>query len=259
MIDRQRQIDGKAAFSLLELLVVITVIGIMAALLLPALTGAKRSALRVQCVNNLRQLGIATELYWQDNESRAFRWRGGAIDGGDLFWFGWLQRGAEGERAFDVTKGVLWPYLKGRGVETCPAFRYSSSRVKLKATGASYGYGYNLHLSSPLGQSAVNMDSIPNRDQLALFADAAQVNTFQPPASPDNPMLEEFYYINAFEPTTHFRHGKPANVIFADGHVAGELAVAHSVDERLPKMRVGRLRTEILVPHNRMPDSSIGH
>ena len=58
------------AFTLIELLVVIAIIGLLAALILPALGRAKRSARSVACVSNLHQIGLAVELYIQDNEHR---------------------------------------------------------------------------------------------------------------------------------------------------------------------------------------------
>jgi prepilin-type N-terminal cleavage/methylation domain-containing protein/prepilin-type processing-associated H-X9-DG protein len=235
------------AFTLIELLVVIAIIGVLAALLLPTLARSKMAAQRVQCASNLHQFGVAAQMYWDDNSGDCFPYKSGTTNNGVIYWFGWIQNGAEGARLFDASQGALYPYVEGRGVEICPSLNYYSSQFKLKATGAAYGYGYNLNLSSGAPLSPVNVSRITRPTDTTLLADAAQVDTFLAPASPTNPMLEEFYYVDTTEATAHFRHQSvTANVLFCDSHVGREQPVAGSLDQHLPAANVGRLRIEIL-------------
>jgi prepilin-type N-terminal cleavage/methylation domain-containing protein/prepilin-type processing-associated H-X9-DG protein len=88
--------NGRRAFTLIELLVVIAIIGILIALLLPAVQSAREAARRGQCVNNLKQIGLAVHQYHLDHN---------CFPPGQLLYFNWL----------DISALVqLLPYLEQR-------------------------------------------------------------------------------------------------------------------------------------------------
>jgi prepilin-type processing-associated H-X9-DG protein len=236
------------------LLVVIAIIGILAALLLPALARSKASAWRADCASNLRQLGLASQMYWDDSAGRCFQWYYGVTNGGELYWFGWLGNGKEGQRPIDLSAGVLYPYVAASKVRLCPALNYALPQFKLKASVPVCSYGYNA-LLAPISAASPTIGRLRRPTETALFGDAAQINNFQVPASPSNPMLEEWYYLDNptnssssnYYPHGHFRHAHKANAAFCDGHVGQEQLVAGSMDPKMPEQFVARYRPEILV------------
>jgi prepilin-type N-terminal cleavage/methylation domain-containing protein len=107
----------RRAFTLVELLVVIAVIGILAALLLPALSRAKNQAAKSTDLNNLRQIITAVHLYTADDND-VFpppNW-----DNGIGTITGWLYQPDENSPVFQVRTGLLWPALQNPKIYFCP-------------------------------------------------------------------------------------------------------------------------------------------
>jgi prepilin-type N-terminal cleavage/methylation domain-containing protein/prepilin-type processing-associated H-X9-DG protein len=119
------------AFTLIELLVVIAIIAILAALLLPALAAAKKRAQTINCVSNLKQLGVAQMLYVSENQE-TFPYSG------DNFWLMSL---------LDLPN-LLNPYIStnNRACFRCPA-----------DTGAGFNYRFAAQWGPQNGKSASNI------------------------------------------------------------------------------------------------------
>jgi prepilin-type N-terminal cleavage/methylation domain-containing protein/prepilin-type processing-associated H-X9-DG protein len=113
--------QGTIAFTLVELLVVVVIIGILAALIMPVLSKSKANALQIQCLGQNKQIALALQMYSQDNKD-FMPWPNWGTNGQ-----GWLYTVSNGlppvpsnppEAAYEG--GLLWPYVKIVKVYWCP-------------------------------------------------------------------------------------------------------------------------------------------
>ena len=247
------------AFTLVELLVVMSIIAMLLAVILPALGMARSQAKKAVCASNLDQLGLAFSMYLNDYNRRVFPLaQMGRDNTGQLgiFWYFGFEPGTsfslpEGRRLLFREYAKLYPYIRQYdSVEICPAFPYGSSKYKPKYNTKWMTYGINSRLSIDLrepGRKVIDFDKYTGGvSNILVFTDSSQVNAFQSPASPSNPMFEEWHYVEPLGGLfVHFRHNLKANVLFGDGHVSKAPAEKDSFDIRLPGLNIGRFGKEI--------------
>jgi len=183
----------RRGFTLIEILVVIAIIAILAAILFPVFSRARAKARQANCASNLRQLGAAVQMYLTDYDDvmpGAPNGNGGsAIYGG---WVWYAAFGTPGPGYFDVLRGALYPYTRNTQIYLCPDDHSRS--------GCSYELNGYLRWGAAalIPKPAETLLLIPEDDH-----DTANDGYFDVPAG-DWP---------------NRRHNNGVNAAFVDGHV----------------------------------------
>jgi prepilin-type processing-associated H-X9-DG protein/prepilin-type N-terminal cleavage/methylation domain-containing protein len=215
------------AFTLTELLVAIAIIGILAALLLVAVSDAKARASRIQCVNNVRQLGIALQGFVQENHVYPLNENPDFSKGGypEHCW-SWEE--ALSYEELHIPKSEI-PFFTN-GIWNCPAARWNANKRPMNTVGIWYSYGYNfLGLNSPGKNDALGLGGRTFSTYGSLSPPVAESEVIAPSdmiaigdGFDSNPVIQRASWPGVkYENyrNTYARHQGQANAVFCDGHV----------------------------------------
>lgn len=204
------------AFTLVELLVVISIIALLLAVLMPALGRARRIAKRTICLSNQRQLVMSWMLYAQNNDNSLCSSAPGGANNLDKM-YGWINfyGGDKTETWTDaiwekaIQKGVLWVYLQNMDVYRCPAGK-PNQKITYAGSGGLGWYGASSY-SDPMryGTTVNKFDAIKKPGNRFVYLDEGM-------------LTRDFFYvyhgIKEWCDQPPSRHENGLTFSFADGH-----------------------------------------
>ncbi len=198
--------QAKQAFTLVELLVVIAIIALLAALLLPALKGARNTSKRAVCVSNLRQIGLA-QLNYSNDYSDAFTQNRADYAVGVAFWCQFLLPYLGKQMVYYPTTPevpVFWCPMAEKSITEDPLNGYQTAFI------ARLSYAQNLSLGGWVAGGAANhkRTEVQKPSNMVLLADGRAVS-----------MASWSVDVPGDSFGGAYRHDHLINLLFVDGHV----------------------------------------
>jgi len=193
------------SFTLLELLVVITIIVILASILLPALQKAKGNAMTIKCAGNMKQFGQAFAAYSADFNGYICPYD--SVIGGKYWFRELLQDYLNDSRTLVILGGYSWS--GGKRIDSplaCPSF-------KIPASGVGYSYGENIRFCHSYPDSWYTREAqIKRPSRACVLAEIVETATL--------PIC--FHYLDGGSNSyaQRFSHNGGENILFSDFHVS---------------------------------------
>jgi prepilin-type N-terminal cleavage/methylation domain-containing protein len=208
----------RQAFTLIEILVVIAIIAILAALLMPALSSAKAKGKRIACTNHLRQLSLSSQMYSADNDGKLVDNRPGQPDT-NVWVTGNMKVDNQATNETFLRQGKLFPYASQVAVYHCPAdTTLANGAVRVRS------YALNSWMGSRY------MESPPKQTSYRTFVRESELATAGPSklwvfADEHEATLDDGFFLVTMDDSQPFasrpasRHEQAYGLNFADGHV----------------------------------------
>jgi general secretion pathway protein G len=239
------------------MLVVVAIIGILAALVSKVAATALERGRMSRCASQLRQLAIANQAYADEN--RTYVPAAADLNGKNLQ--RWHGARKSKKAPFDGKLGPLAPYLgtSGETLRVCPSLKIQAGAAAAGGFEASCGgYGYNsvgvgsqtylMGMKSKATERGMRPAQIQDPSKTVMFTDTAFPQPYgsSPRYVIEYSFAEPYHWVfnpgveSGFraDPSTHFRHGGRANVVWCDGHVSAERLETRA-EEHFTRWKVG--------------------